>query len=63
MPFEALLRRYSEFRGSDGTARWARSVELMSESWVAKTLVRVERAWGAIATGGGGNGAGDRTRV
>jgi hypothetical protein len=48
VPFERVLRRYSEFVGSDGQHRSAESVESMSESWVARSLEAAERDWRSV---------------
>jgi hypothetical protein len=48
VPFERVLRRYTEFVGSDGQHRSAESVESMSESWVARSLEAAERDWRSV---------------
>lgn len=35
---EFHLRLYTEFVGSDGTKRWAQSVDELSDAWAVKTL-------------------------
>ncbi|MBI4605272.1 MAG: hypothetical protein HY721_25190, partial [Planctomycetes bacterium] len=47
-PFERVLRRYTEFVGSDGKARWAESVDGMSEAWAERSLAPAERDWRAV---------------
>jgi len=53
VPFERVVRRYTEFRGDDGQVRWAQSVDQMSEAWVARTLERVERDWRSVPLNAG----------
>jgi hypothetical protein len=53
VPFERVLRRYTEFRGDDGQARWAQSVDQMSDAWVARTLEQVERDWRSVPLNAG----------
>jgi hypothetical protein len=48
VPFERVLRRYTEFVGSDGQSRSAESVEAMSESWAARSLEAAERDWRSV---------------
>ena len=44
-PFDNMLRRYTEFKGVDGQPHWAKSVEQMSDAWVARIYERVEKDW------------------
>lgn len=44
-PVEALLRHYTEFEGKSGQTHWAKSVEQMSDAWVARIYERVEKDW------------------
>ncbi len=44
-PFDSMLRRYTEFKGADGQPHWAKSVDQMSDAWVARIYERVEKDW------------------
>ncbi len=48
VPFGGVLRRYTEFKGTDGKPRWAESVEAMSDAWAERSLEAVERDWRSV---------------
>jgi hypothetical protein len=45
VPFEAMLKRSTEFVGQDGKRRSARSIADMSDVWVRKPLEKLEPEW------------------
>jgi hypothetical protein len=49
VPLERVLRRYTEFRGQDGKAVFAESIDSMSDAWAARTLEKVEPDWRAVS--------------